>query len=216
MATIGAKAIVENGYDTIAPAYLAWSAPRPTTTRMSYLSRLLDELPQSSKILELGCGAGIPCTQTMLDHPKEFNVTGVDISKAQVELAKEHLQPQGRVALIHCDMTKLDIRPETYDAVLAFYSIFHLPKDEQAGMISRMASWLKKGGVLLFNLSTEEGDMVIDDWMGAKMFSSGMGEEENRKVLSKLQDALEVEENVHTELVGRMEERFHWVWAVKR
>jgi ubiquinone/menaquinone biosynthesis C-methylase UbiE len=216
MANIDAKSIVEKGYDSIAPAYLAWSAPRPTTTRMTYLSRLMDELPQSSRILEVGCGAGVPCTRTILEHQKEFNVTGVDISKAQVELAKEHLKPQERIELIHCDMVMLNITPETYDAVLAFYSIFHLPRDEQAGMIKKMASWLKKGGVLLFNLSTNEGDMVMDDWMGAQMFSSGMGEEGNRKALADLGDVLEVEEKVHIEMVGGIEERFHWVWAVKR
>ena len=50
------KSIVEAGYDAIAPKYLAWSAPRPTTTRAGYVAQLLDLLPPGASVLELGCG----------------------------------------------------------------------------------------------------------------------------------------------------------------
>ncbi|KAF9005114.1 S-adenosyl-L-methionine-dependent methyltransferase [Cyathus striatus] len=210
------KEVVQKGYDTIAPAYLAWSAPRPTTTRMEYLDRLLTYLPQGARILELGCGAGVPCTQNILKHEKEFHVTGVDISQGQLDLAKEHLEPKERLDLVRSDMMALEVSPGTYDAVLAFYSIFHLPRHEQGKMIAKMASWLKTGGVVLFNLGTGEGDKFIDDWMGAKMFSSGLGVDGNREALEGLKGILEIEESVEVEMVGRFEERFHWVWGVKK
>src|ERR1700733_1918620 len=83
------KHLVEHGYDQIAPKYLAWSAPRITTTRTHYLNKLMSLLPAGATVLELGCGAGVPCTQTLVANG--FDVTGNDISAAQIELAKQHV-----------------------------------------------------------------------------------------------------------------------------
>src|SRR5271170_573154 len=135
------KKLIEYGYDQIAPAYLAWSAPRPTTARLSYLNKLLTYLPSGANVLELGCGAGVPCTQSLISHG--IKVTGVDISAAQIALAQEYV-PQA--TLIHADMMALSFPPSTFDAVVAFYSIFHLPREEQRTMIGRIQGWLKDGG----------------------------------------------------------------------
>lgn len=222
------KAIVEQGYDIIAPKYLAWSAPRPTTTRMAYLDKLLTILQPGSAILELGCGAGVPCTQKLI--ASGMKVTGVDISSSQIALAREHI-PQA--TLIRSDMMSLDdnsFRQQQqqrqqqhpsfdnfeFDAVVAFYSIFHLPRDEQGSMIRKMGGWIREGGILLFNLNTNEGDHYRDDWMGARMFSSGLGIEKNREMLRVFGQGLVVEDEVVGEIVGGVEEKFHWVWATKK
>jgi ubiquinone/menaquinone biosynthesis C-methylase UbiE len=204
------KVLVEQGYDIIAPAYLAWSAPR-TTTRLDYLNKLFTLLPSGANVLELGCGAGVPCTQALTEQG--FNVTAVDISSAQIALARQHV-PQA--TLIHADMMALSFEPESFDAVAAFYSIFHLPQTEQGMMIRRIKGWLKEGGWLLCNFSTDEGDQMMEDWMGAKMFWSGVGVSGNRDMLKKDGEGLDVvEDEVVVEKVGRMEEQFQWVLAVK-
>lgn len=206
------KALIEQGYDTVAPAYLAWSGPRPTTTRTDYLNKLFALLSPGAKILELGCGAGVPATQVIIE--KGFDVTGVDISAAQIELARQHV-PQA--TLIHDDMMSLEFEPGSFDAVIAFYSIFHLPKEEQGLMVERIISWLKGGGYLLFNLHSEEGDILRDDWMGVKMFSSGLGVDGTRQMLKKDGKGLKIiEDKIDVERVGRMEERFHWIFATKK
>ncbi|TFK32926.1 S-adenosyl-L-methionine-dependent methyltransferase [Crucibulum laeve] len=205
------KTIVESGYDAIAPTYLAWSAPRPTTTRIAYLTKLITLLPLGASVLELGCGAGVPSTQLLTQH--DLKVTGVDISAAQIALAREHVP---KATLIHVDMMKLTFEPESFNAVVAFYSIFHLPREEQGEMVKQIVGWLKPGGILLFNLGTEEGDQIRDDWMGTKMFSTGLGLEGNREMLKKSAVGLDVEDEVAAEKVGSMEVMFHWVWAVKK
>jgi SAM-dependent methyltransferase len=206
------KIIVKEGYDAIAPAYLAWSAPRPTTTRMNYINRLFSLLTPGARVLELGCGAGVPCTQAFVKQG--FDVTGVDISAAQIALAHQHVP---EATLIQADMMSLSFKPETFDAIVAFYSIFHLPKEEQGAMIRQIEVWLKEGGWLLLNLHSNEGNHIMDDWMGVKMFSSGLGVEGNREMFKNDGVMLKVvEDEVVVEKVGRLEERFHWLLAVKK
>src|SRR5271156_4733186 len=176
------KNLVERSYDNVAQDYLAWSAPRPTTTRASYIDNLVRILPSEASVLELGCGAGVPSTQTLISHG--LQVTGVDISASQIALAREHI-PQAR--LIHSDMMSLSFPPNSFNAIVGFYSIFHLPKEEQGIMISRATRWLKPGGWLLCNFHTAEGDTVRENWFkpGVSIFSSGLGVEGNRDMLRK-------------------------------
>ncbi|KAE9403831.1 hypothetical protein BT96DRAFT_917218 [Gymnopus androsaceus JB14] len=104
----------------------------------------------------------------------------------------------------------------SFDAVMGFYSLFHLPREEQGLMMKKMIGWLKPGGWLLFNLGTTEGETVREDWMGAKMYSCGLGIEGNKKMLADYGAGLtDVEDVVDVEYVGRFEERFHWICAKK-
>jgi ubiquinone/menaquinone biosynthesis C-methylase UbiE len=206
------RAIVETGYDAIAPKYFAWSSPRPTTTRAEYVSKLISILPAKARVLELGCGAGVPTTQALIKAG--LDVTGVDISAAQINLAREHIP---EATLIHADMMKLEFEDNTFDAVMAFYSLFHIPREEQGTMIRRITNWLKPGGWFLANLGTGEGDTWIDDWMGARMFSSGLGIDGNRAMLKTDGEGLRiVEDEVAIEKVGGFDETFHWVFATKK
>lgn len=139
-------------------------------------------------------------------------MTGVDISAAQIALARTHVP---EATLIHSDMMKLELEEESFNAVVAFYSIMHLPKDEQREVFTKVTGWLKEDGRLLCNLHAKEGDVVFDDWMGAKMFSSGLGVDETRKVLSGTKGLRIIKDEVDTEKVGPFEEQFHWIYAQK-
>lgn len=202
------KALVEDAYDAIAPKYLAWSAPRPTETRKLYIDRLAASLPAGARVLELGCGAGVPATQQLLEHG--LNVTGTDISQAQIDLAKEHC-PGG--TFIKEDMVALVFEPESFDAVCSFYAIWHLPVEDQAEIMMKMKGWVKKGGKLLLNLQTEKGEHWIKDWMGHPMYSCGAGIEANRKMVE--QEGFRIEEEIASEQVGRFTEKFQWFLITK-
>ncbi|KAJ7660889.1 S-adenosyl-L-methionine-dependent methyltransferase [Mycena polygramma] len=207
------KSHVEHGYDIVADRYLAWSGPRPTTTRMAYIADLVKKLPAGANVLELGCGAGVPATQVLIEHG--LNVTGNDISAAQIALARQHIP---KATLIQGDMLTLDFPQETFHAVLGFYSIFHLPKEEQALMIEKIRGWLKPGGWLLCNFHCEEGDVTREGWIEpeVKMFSSGLGVEGTRDIFRKQVPGFKlVVDEVDVETVGKLEETFHWIMALK-
>src|SRR5688500_17867300 len=109
------KRIVADGYDAIAPRYLEWSGRDPSPERMRYLGRLLELLPPSADVLELGCGAGVPVTRAIAET---CQVTAVDISAAQIALARQHVPG---ASFIQADITALDFPAATFHAVVAFY-----------------------------------------------------------------------------------------------
>jgi len=204
-------------YDLIAEQYLAWSSPRATLTRQKYLETLVSNLRQDSatSVLELGCGAGVPCTQFLLSH--KLAVTGVDISAAQIELARSRV-PEAK--LIKADMMDLQFPDESFDAIVGFYSIFHLPMQEQGALIQRISRWLKKGGWFLGNFAVEEGDVVLDGWMHPKasMFYSSCGVEGTRALFIREAKNLKLvvdEVDLERDEDNKFEESFHWVMAQK-
>ena len=131
------KKIVENGYDHIAEEHEKWTQDVRIEERAKYTAVLLENLPKGAKVLELGCGSGIPTTQELAE---KFTVTGVDISARQIALAKQRI-PQGN--FVHADMTALTFPKNSFDAVIAFYSIIHVPRQEHAELLRKIKSWLR-------------------------------------------------------------------------
>ena len=119
------KTTVQQGYDRIAEQYLAWTLHTREQERERYAAVLLDALPDGARVLDLGCGAGLPTTRALA---RRFRVTGVDISARQIALAREHV-PEAE--FIQADMTQLDLPPDSFDGVTAFYAIIHVPRSWQ-------------------------------------------------------------------------------------
>jgi ubiquinone/menaquinone biosynthesis C-methylase UbiE len=137
------KQIVSQGYDRVAERHAEWAGCIRREERSRYTSVLLTKLPPGAAVLELGCGAGIPTTRQLAER---FAVTGVDISARQVRLAQQNVP----VAKFICtDMTHLEFPPESFDAVTAFYSIIHVPRQEQPKLLRDIAMWLRPGGLLV-------------------------------------------------------------------
>ena len=57
---------------------------------MCWLNKMLSYLSPGSAVLDLGCGSGIPA-EVDLEISKHHLVTGVDISQAQVNLARQNI-----------------------------------------------------------------------------------------------------------------------------
>ena len=153
------KRVVEAGYDRVAERYLASKdADDPTT--LAALEELARELPPGASVLDLGCGAGVPVTRWLA---RRFAVTGVDISARQLELARRHA-PAAR--LLRSDMTDLSFAPETFDAVVAFHSIIHVPRAEHPALLEGIRRWLKPGGGFLGTWALGAWEGEDGDWEG--------------------------------------------------
>src|SRR5215212_3840190 len=158
---------VESGYDRMAEQYLASRDPYDPLA----LTALEDlaSLPTGAVVLDLGCGAGVPVTGWLAD--RGFSVTGVDVSARQLELARTNV-PAG--IFLKADMIELIFAPESFDAVVAFHSIIHVPRAEHPALLADIHRWLKPEGLFLATMTVTDfegrmrtGEVGERRWCGA-------------------------------------------------
>jgi cyclopropane fatty-acyl-phospholipid synthase-like methyltransferase len=203
------KQIVARGYDAIAVRYAEWKDASGWPT-MRWLRELLERLPDGSRVLELGCGRGVPATREIA---KRHEIVGVDISSSQIALARHHVP---EATFVHADVMELELPPASYDAVVSFYMFGHIPPGELGGLVERIAGWLSPGGWLLTTMGAgdDEPEIVEDDWLGAPMYFAGVGRGTSLAALDAA--GLEVERAETIPQVEHGEEvRFLWVLARK-
>src|SRR5262249_49329853 len=118
---------------------------------------------------------------------------------------------------ICADVNELEFEPESFDAVVAFYVLLHLPRADLRPLLDRLAAWLRPGGIFLANTLVardDEGEGVEDDWLGAPMFFSGSDPDADRQLVRDAGLAL-----LHDEIVSQYEPEgeiaFLWLLAEK-
>ncbi|KAI1122448.1 S-adenosyl-L-methionine-dependent methyltransferase [Nemania abortiva] len=190
------KERMKASYDAMASTYNEWTIPH-SQQRMQYLEKALallnaDSKPSALSFLELGCGCGLPVTAKLLSYPGA-KVVANDLSDTQISLARLNLisgpdadATAQRLELIQGDMNALAFADASFDLVAGFYSIIHLPRDEQTALLERIARWLKPGGYLVANFSKEEAEAaVMEKWLDDKgwMYWSAWGEKKTLEAL---------------------------------
>ena len=202
------KTLVEEGYDQVAEAYSRLEGDNEWP-RMKWLGKVLARLDPGSAVLDLGCGAGDPAD---IEIARLHRITGVDISNVQVELARRNV-PQGN--FIHRDLGALDFPERSFDAVVSFYTLEHLPREQHGEILKRIHDWLQPGGLLLF--SHEAGDMndVTGQWLGVPMFLSVFDPETMRKLVQDSGFQL-VETGIESQLEQGREVPYLWILAQRR
>jgi ubiquinone/menaquinone biosynthesis C-methylase UbiE len=203
-----AKRVVAAGYDRMARRYAAWASGIDDQARRRMTAELVGRLREGAAVLDLGCGSGVPSTAALAQR---FIVTGVDISASQIALAQR--QVPGATFLIS-DMTRVELPPSSFEAVTAFYSITHVPREEHAALFRNVSRWLKPGGHFLAALTAAADPGWYGEWMGEPMFFSGFDAETNAMMLRDLGLSLVMDEIIEMqEPEGTVP--FQWVLARK-
>jgi SAM-dependent methyltransferase len=83
----------------------------------------------------------------------------------QVARARE-LVPGATVR--QADATRLDLPPDSLDAVVCLYAVIHMPVAAQPGLISRIGRWLRPGGWLLLVTGHAAWTGTHDGWLGGQ------------------------------------------------
>ena len=172
------KKTVKEGYNVIAERYLAERSRAAEDVRL--LSEFMEKLPTNAKVLDAGCGAGIPISQMLSAH---FRVIGIDFSEAQIELAKKHVPNANFVCQ---DMTKLDFPENSLDGICSYYAIIHIPREEHRPLLTNLYRMLKPKGFALLCLGAEHLiDDIEEDYLGARMYWSHYDTETYLKMLAE-------------------------------
>jgi 2-polyprenyl-3-methyl-5-hydroxy-6-metoxy-1,4-benzoquinol methylase len=150
---------VRRGYDAVSHLYRG--DDETPATYVSWLAGLLRRLPAGADVLDLGCGCGIPVAKALADAG--HHVTGVDLSEVQVRRAR-HLVPAA--TFLQADATRVTFPDGSFDAVVCLYALIHMPVDAQPGMITRIAAWLRPGGLLLATTGAQAWTGSETHWLG--------------------------------------------------
>lgn len=171
-----AKKMVEDGYDQLAERYAQVRTLSPNNKK--YIDMLARLLPKDSSVLDLGCGPGVPITKELARH---FKVVGIDFSRNQIELAKKNV----RIAEFHrMDMTKMTFPPNSFDGIFSYLAIIHVPREQKAGLFSKIHEILKPGGFLLIAIGCDDWvSTPDDDFMGVPMYWSQFGAEKTKAMI---------------------------------
>ena len=163
--------LVRRGYDAISRAYRDdegrsnFGKPDERTDHYEgWVDNLAKLLTPHARVLDLGCGAGVPATKLLTE--RNFDVLGIDISAVQVERARQ-LVPEA--SFEQADMATWEHEPESFDAVVSFYALIHVPLQDQLTLLPKIRRWLRPAGYLLAIVGAERWT-GIEEYLGAEMF----------------------------------------------
>ena len=154
------KDIVRQGYDLVSHVYRNDIEKEPKPVYSQWIARLVADMGSEPAVLDLGCGCGTPVAKALATCG---SVVGVDISPVQIERARS-LVP--KATFLCADMSTLHFPPASFDAVVALYAIIHVPLEEQPELFTRIAGWLKPGGLFLATLGSGSWTGTEQDWLG--------------------------------------------------
>ncbi|MBY5939645.1 carboxy-S-adenosyl-L-methionine synthase CmoA [Halomonas sp. DP5N14-9] len=124
-------------------------------------------LRHGAHVYDLGCSLGAVGLALAGQLPKDaFSLTGVDLSPAMVERARqtlEHECPNHAIEVIEGDIRHLDYRPSGM-IVLNFTLQFLAPEDRD-GVLEKLYQALEPGGVLILSEKIKAGDEQDNAWL---------------------------------------------------
>lgn len=212
------KQIVTEAYDHLAEWYSSWVNDQPFP-RERYADKILQNQTRdqtsspspSPLILDIGSGPGVPVTRFLLS--RGARVVANDISSNQLALAKLQCRPFTTATFVLGDMTSLHFDEGSFDGVVCFFALFHLPRAEQRVMLGKIHEWLRPRGLLVCNFATVDEEEIYGEMMGRGIFWSGFGVGENRTMLMGVGFEVVDEEVLESDADGGVE--FMWVAARK-
>ncbi len=170
------RALVRAAYDRCAKDY----ARQRRATAEAELNLIAERLKSGSRILDVGCGAGIPVARHLAES---FDVTGIDVSSSMIALARKNV-PSAR--FVHADVVETEFPEGSFDAIVSYYSIFHIPRQEHSDLFRRFAQWIRPGGLVLITVARNDDGpgYTEDDFFGETMYWSNFGPGTYRKLLA--------------------------------
>ncbi len=169
-------------YDQIAEWYTAARNPKVGLTD---LEPLVGSLPPGARVLDLGCGNGIPISQFLIR--KGFDLVGLDSSSEMIERYRANFPG---VASRCVPAQEAQFTAESFEAVVAWGILFHLSEAEQKEVILKAAEWLKPRGRLLFTSGKTEG-LVESKMDGVTFQYVSLGENTYRHLVERVGMSLE-------------------------
>lgn len=164
---------LSNGYDHHAETFIRI---RSSEVGVSTVRAWARSLPARARILEIGCGSGIPITHALISEG--LDVSAVDASPKMVSAFQKNFAD---IPVICEAAERLKGFDEPFDAAIAWGLVFLLASEAQEAAIRSIGNSLKKGGRFLF--TSPEKPLVWNDSVTDRK-SVSLGAVEYEKLLS--------------------------------
>ncbi len=109
-------------------------------------------LPAHSRILDVGCGNGLPITEALVNAG--HRVVGLDSSSAMLALFRVNLP---NTLVVRGDARECPFAVGEFDAAISWGMMFHLPRVDQSAVFQSVSRVLKPGAPFLFTATEIAG-----------------------------------------------------------
>jgi len=149
-------------YDLIAEWY---ASERVDQTGVPEVTALASSLPRGARVLDIGCGNGIPITRALLSFG--HRVVGLDSSTEMLARFRGNCpeMPAVRSIVQSCPFAK-----DMFDAAIAWGVMFHLDPNDEIKAIACVSRILKTGAPFLFTSGDVDGFDGKEDTMNGVVF----------------------------------------------
>ena len=196
--------IIARGYDQVADEYAALESAEAPWPRVKRVRAFAADLPQGSRILDVGCGNGLPATRELaLSH----EVTGVDISEEQIVRASANVPT---ATFIRGDVREIDLPAATFDAIVALYLIDNIAREDYPALFRRLSELLRPNGRLLLSAEPGEDPWQPYTWLGVPMFINTVPTHELVQLLEEAGLSV-MSTEFETQLEGGRQIEYGWI-----
>src|SRR5262245_59470417 len=129
-------------YDLIADWY---ASVRVMTVGVAEALAVAATLPARSRILDVGCGNGVPITEALVNAG--HRVVGLDSSAGMLDRFRANLPG---TPVVRGDARQCPFGDGTFDAAFSWGMLFHLRRVDQAAAFASVSRMLKPGAPFLF------------------------------------------------------------------
>ena len=145
---------------------------------VAQLKRALKFAKPNGTALDVGCGSGGRLINVL--ENANFQVTGIDASENMIRLARAN---HATANFIQSDIRNWET-DHSFDFILAWDSLFHLPLSDQKPVLEKLCKLLSKGGVMIYSLGDDVGEHT-DVWKNQTFPYSSLGIAANVDILNR-------------------------------
>jgi ubiquinone/menaquinone biosynthesis C-methylase UbiE len=154
------KSELEASYDRVAEEYAAEYSNE--LERKPFDCEVLDEFAASvrdqGRVCEIGCGPG-HISRYLQD--RGVSMFGIDLSEEMVNCA-QRINPD--ISFLKGNMLSLELPDASVAAIVCFYTIIHLQRNDVVEALNEMNRVLEPGGHLLLSFHGGEGELHRAQW----------------------------------------------------
>lgn len=143
-------------WDDVTSAF--WSEPSEDVYYL--LARWKKSRRSRIRMLDLGCGMG---RHSLLFAENGFEVTALDSSESGLRKLEASAAERGlEIEVVHADLTKLPFDDGSFDAVLAYHSIYHVDSEGIVAAISELHRVMRPGAEVYVTFNSKSNPTYAD------------------------------------------------------